>query len=191
MRRFFVLMLVAALVAAVVGITGCGTDNTPQAKTYMTEGDALSAKVTIFTGESALDAAGVLAKLGIQYSKDGTVEPSTVTDAGKQQIKKLVAQGEAAKAEYEKILSLDDVELYKEYVELRIKAIDETILVLNSLNSLLDDIAAAPAGTSVTSVMTDWATSNASAAVSAIKAYSDSQDAKAVKVKIAAQEKKK
>jgi len=184
-------MLVAALVAAVVGITGCGTDNTPQAKTYMTEGDALSAKVTIFTGESALDAAGVLAKLGIQYSKDGTVEPSTVTDAGKQQIKKLVAQGEAAKAEYEKILSLDDVELYKEYVELRIKAIDETILVLNSLNSLLDDIAAAPAGTSVTSVMTDWATSNASAAVSAIKAYSDSQDAKAVKVKIAAQEKKK
>ena len=114
-----------------------------------------------------------------------------MTDAGKQQIKKLVAQGEAAKAEYEKILSLDDVELYKEYAELRIKAIDETILVLNSLNSLLDDIAAAPAGTSVTSVMTDWATSNASAAVSAIKAYSDSQDAKAVKVKIAAQEKKK
>jgi hypothetical protein len=191
MRKALVLLLALTVMLAALAIVGCGTSDTETAKQYMQKGDQLSSKITIFTSETMLDAGGLLTKLGVQYADAGTVKAKTLTDEGKKQIKKLIAAGEAAKAEYGKILGLGDADLYKQYADARISAIDNTITVLNSLNSLLDELASAPAGTPVQSVVVEWGKSNTDAAVAAVKAYANAQDAKKLKAQIVLSEKKK
>lgn len=187
MKKALVLVLVAALAVGMLAVAGCG--DTDKAMEYMQKGDELASEVKLFTSESLTDAGALLAALGIEYASTGTVEAKTLTDEGKAQIDRLISAAEAAITEYKKILELDGVEQYKEYATLQIEALEGTIEVLESLKTLLDDIANAPEGTAVSSVLTDWAKANAGVFITMVKVYKASNDAENVKKEIAAEEK--
>ena len=179
MKRILVLMMAVAVCMAAVAAAGCGA--TDKAKAYMEEGDALSKQMRSFTGDAVFDVAALLAELGVQVNETGDVDPQTITDAANKQIDSIIANGEKAKAEYEKILALDGVEDYKAYAEQRIKAIDSTIVVLEAVKGLLEKIGDPTNKESIDATVARWAKSNLGVAVDAVKAYTSWRSAEKIK----------
>lgn len=163
-----------ALVAA-----GCGA--TDKAKTYMEEGDALSKQMRSLTNDAAFDATALLTELGVQVSDTGNINPQTITDAANKRIESIIANGEKAKAEYEKILALNGVEDHKAYAEQRIKALDSTIVVLEAVKGLLDKIGDPTNNKSLKDTTAQWAKSNLRVAVDAVKAYTSWRNAEKIR----------
>jgi len=186
MKKALVMVLAAALALSMLAIAGCGEED--KAREYMQKGDELSEEVTLFTTDTLKDAGALLATLGLEYASTGTVEAQTLTDEGKAQIESLIEAAEAAKAEYAKILELDDVEKYKEYATLRIKALNGTIEVLESLTGLLDELANAEEGTPVSQVVTEWGKASTAVLVTAVEIYTANRDAQNIQKEIEAEE---
>jgi hypothetical protein len=176
-------MAIVALVLICLGAVlaaGCG-DDTATAKSYMEQGDALSVKMRALTSDTVFDAGALLAELGIQISDTGTVDWKTVTDAASKQIDTISANGEKAKAEYEKILDLKGVEAYKEYTRQRTEAIDSTVAVLVSVKSLVNSLGDPKNKGSVSNTVAQWAKSNIRVAGDAVKAFTSWRSADATK----------
>jgi uncharacterized lipoprotein YehR (DUF1307 family) len=170
MKRIMAVIVVVAVCLGALVAAGCG--ETDKAKSYMEEGDTLSKEMRSLSDQSGFDVVGMLAELGVQVSETGNIDPQTVTDEAERQIDSIVASGEKAKAEYQKILELKDVEDYKSYAEERIKAIDSTIAVLEAVGELLGMIGDPANQKSVSATAAEWAKSNTQTAVDAVKAYS-------------------
>ncbi|MDD5448381.1 MAG: hypothetical protein PHO53_04365 [Actinomycetota bacterium] len=133
-------VLVSLIVAlSMLLVTGCGAP-VEEAKEYMKKGDDLSVRLKSYTDEAKYDAVAIAAQFGVQLAATGEVDYKTAAAEGKNQISKLIRDGRKAKEEYEKILELKDVEDYKNYAELRIKAIDSSIATLEGVSDLLTEI---------------------------------------------------
>ncbi len=180
MKKVLILTLVAALCFGALAAAGCGGD-TDTAKSFMEKGDELSKKMRTLTSDAVFDATALLAELGIQISETATVEAQTVTGAATRQIDTIIANGEKATAEYEKILDLKGVEIYKDYARQRISAIESTTAVLEVVKGLLADIGDPNNKNSLKDTVTQWAKSNIEAAVDAVKAFSSWSNAAKIK----------
>lgn len=179
MRKILFVAVVVAVCTAVLVVAGCGEAD--KAKTYMEEGDALSKQMRALSDDASFDVAALLAELGVQVSETGDIDPQTITDEVNSQIDSIIEDGEAAIAEYEKILALDDVEDYKAYADERIKAIDSTIVVLKAVKGLMNEIGDSADGKSVSETAAEWAKSNAAVAVDAVRAYTSWREAEKIK----------
>ncbi len=180
MKKIVAALLVASVLVGALAALGCG-GAADQAKTYMDEGDELSRQMSTLTDEAVFNAAALLAELGIEVSETGTIDPQTVTDAANKRLDKTIANGEKAKAEYEKILDLNDVEAYKDYARQRIAAIDSTIAVLEAVQGLLDKIGDPENKASISDTIAQWAKSNLEVTVDAVKAFSSWRSAEKIK----------
>jgi hypothetical protein len=180
MKKAIAMALVAAVLVGSFALMGCGGD-TSKAKEYMEAGDELSKQMSTLTDDAVFNAAALLAELGIEVSETGTIDPQTVTDAANKRLDKTIAGGEKAKAEYEKILDLNDVEAYKDYARQRIAAIDSTIVVLEAVQGLLDEIGDPNNKDSISATVARWAKSNLDVTVDAVKAYSSWRSAEKIK----------
>lgn len=180
MRRILIVSLVLALCLGVVIASGCN-DDTAQAKTYMEKADQLSRSMRLYTGESAFDVAGLLAELGIEVGQTGTVDKQKITETANETLDLVVSNGEKAKDEYDKILALKGAEAYKKYAEARIKAINNTIAVLEPIQGLLDEIGSANNKDSVSTTLANWAKANVGVAIDAVKAFTSWRDADKIK----------
>ena len=179
MKRILVVAVVVVVCAGALAAAGCG--NADKAKKYMEEGDRLSKKMRSLSDDAAFDAVTLLAELGVQVSETGNIDPQTVTDAANRQIDSIIANGEKAKLQYEKILLLDGVEDYKEYAQHRIDAINSTTAVLEVVGGLLDMIGDPANKKSVSATAAEWAKSNVQVAADALKAYSSWRSADKIK----------
>ena len=159
MKRILFPLLVVALVSGMLFVGGCGGD-TSQAQQYMKKGDEMS--VARYGGgkQAAYDTAALLANLGINLAQ-GNTDLTTTGKKAKADIDKLIVEGKAAKAEYAKILDLNDVTDYKEYARLRIQAINSTTDVLEQVKGLIDTLMK-PGTKSNTQRVTDWAKNHVS-----------------------------
>ena len=180
MKKILVVTLALAVLLGALAAVGCGGD-TGKAKAYMEEGDALSKKMRSLTGDAVFDSGALLAELGIQVSETGDIDPQTITDAANKQIDTIIANGEKAKSEYEKVLDLSGVDAYKLYAEQRIKAIDSTILVLEAVKGLLDKLGDPTNKESVNDTVARWAKSNLRVSVDAVKAFTSWRSAEQIK----------
>ncbi len=180
MKKILVVALAAAVLLSALAAVGCGGD-TGKAGAYMEEGDALSKKMRSLTGSAVFDAVALLAELGIQVSETGDIDPQAITDTASKQLNAIVANGEKAKIEYEKILDLSGVDDYKAYAEQRIKAIDSTIVVLESVDGLLDKLGDPTNKDSVRNTIARWAKSNLEVTVDAVKAFTSWRSAEKIK----------
>lgn len=171
MKRILSVVLVASFCLGAVAVTGCGSE-TATAKEYMEKGDELSKKMSLLTSDAVFDAGSLLAQLGVQVIETGEIDPQTVTDEAADQLETIIANGLKAKAEYEKILDLKGVDDYKAYAEERIKAIESTVLVLNAVQELLDELGDPTNRKSTSDTLANWAKSNLEVAVDAVKAFS-------------------
>lgn len=140
-KKFFTgRVLVSFIVAlSMILVTGCGAP-IEEAKKYMKNGDDLSVRLKSYTDEAKYDAVAIVAQFGVQLAATGGVDHKAAAAEGKNQINKLIRDGRKAKEEYGKILELKDVEDYKNYAELRIKAIDSSIATLQGVSDLLTEI---------------------------------------------------
>jgi hypothetical protein len=156
MKRVLFPLLVVALMSGMLFAGGCGGD-TSKAKQYMKKGDEMSVQLARYGGgkQAAYDTAALLANLGINLAQ-GNTDLTTTGKKAKADIDKLIVEGKAAKAEYAKILDLNDVADYKEYSRLRIQAINSTTNVLQQVKGLIDTLMK-PGTKSNTQRVTDWA----------------------------------
>lgn len=180
MKRVLLVVLSVLLVATMVAAAGCGA--TDEAKEYMKEGDDLSVELKEYTETASKNLTDFLVELGVDLALTGTTEFKTVVDQASTQINNLIAEGEKAKASYEKILSLDGVEDYKQYADYRIKAIDYSSEVLKQLENLLTTLeTAASQGKSLKDTVVEWGKQNASVIADAVKATTYWVDAENLK----------
>lgn len=179
-KKILIVAIVALICLGAVAVAGCG-DDMAQATSYMEEGDALSAKMRAITNDAVFDAGTLLAELGIQISETGNVKPQTLTDTANKQIDSIIANGEKAKAEYEKILALKGVDAYKDYARQRMSAIDRTITVLEAVQGLFGEIGDPNNKASISSTITDWTKASIGVAVDAVRAFSDWRSADKIK----------
>lgn len=180
MKKILIVAMVVAICFGALAAAGCGGD-TGQAKSYMEKGDELSKKMRSLTDDAVFDTGALLAELGIQLSETGTVEAKTVTTAATKQIDAIIANGEKATTEYDKILDLKGVQEYKDYATQRISAIESTTAVLEAVNKLLAELGDPDNTKSVKDTITEWAKSNIETAVDAVKAFSSWSNAAKIK----------
>ncbi len=177
MKKLVASAAMAVVLAAALYLAGCGDQG--KAAEYMKNGDELSQKMRSLTYSADFDTVALLAKLGLKVSETGGVKP--VTDEAAKQLDAIIANGEKAKAEYEKILRLRGVEDYKAYAEKRISAIDDTTGVLKALKELLGQLGDPGNTASTQSIITSWAKDNTEAAADAVKAYLNWRDAENIR----------
>ena len=133
MRKYTVLTVCLALVAAAaIIISGCG-GNTSQAKQYMKQGDQLLTQV-----ESKANKFQTVVQQGLGRLTD----PATIQQI-KDSEKSVDTTAQQARAAYAKIKSLKGVPDYVEYADLRVQLIDTLSKSFVTLNTFLDQTAAA------------------------------------------------
>lgn len=137
MKKCTCILVSLILVLTAFCVTGCGS-NEAKAKEYMKKGDDLSTSLEALTKNAKDDATGMVTALGLDLMAASAGEWESSAGEVEAKVDQWVKDAKAAKAEYEKILALSGVEEYKKYAELRIKALDNLILVLNGLNDLID-----------------------------------------------------
>jgi hypothetical protein len=123
--QVLVILLVLAITVAVVG---CGS-NDNQAKQYMKQGAAqmqdVEAKAVAWNAQvKAIGADPAKIQVEVQQAK-------AVGD-------ELIKATQAAKTEYEKIMSLKEMSGYREYAELRIGELDSIQQIVNKMYAFLD-----------------------------------------------------
>ncbi len=182
MRKAVVLLVLLALCGGAALAAGCG-DGTAQARTHMEQADRLSSGMRLLADDAAFDVAGLLAELGVEVKESGTVNKQAVTDAANEQLDRIIANGEKARKEYAKILELEGADPYKEYARARIKAIEDTIKVLEPVGKLLEEIGSPGNTASIGATVTEWAKANARVAVRAVKAFASWRSAAQVREK--------
>lgn len=182
MRKAVVLLVLLALCGGAALAAGCG-DGVAQARKHMEQADRLSSGMRLLADDAAFDVAGLLAELGVEVKESGTVNKQAVTDAANEQLDRIIANGEKARKEYAKILELEGADPYKEYARARIKAIEDTIKVLEPVEKLLDEIADPGNTASIGATVTGWAKANAGVAVRAVKAFASWRSAARVREK--------
>lgn len=138
MKRFITLLVAILLIAGSLAfLPGCGGD-TAKAQEYMKAGDDILSEVQTESeslGEQITDIGNDLSSGAITTTaelEERAEEYENDTDA-------ILEKAEEAKAEYEKILSLNGVEDYVEYAGLTIDLIDTAIELLEGMNSMLTD----------------------------------------------------
>ncbi len=170
MRKVLVFSVALMLAISMLATIGCGGD-TGKAKEYMKAGDDLSIKMESFSENATSDVEDLLIDLGVDLAVTGTVEFKKITDEAKKMSDELNQESKKAKVEYGKILDLSGVEEYKEYANLRIKAINNTSSVLESLKGLLGELESSEEeGKEPKQAASDWAKDNKEVLADAAKA---------------------
>lgn len=182
MRKAIALLVLFALCAGAALAAGCG-DGTAQARAHMERADRLSSGMRLLADDAAFDVAGLLAELGVELKESGTVNKQTVTGAADEQLDRIIANGEKARKEYGKILELEGAEPYKEYASARIKAIEDTVEVLEPVRELLGEIGSPGNTASAGATLTGWVKANTRVAAHAVKAFASWRSAGQIRKK--------
>ena len=129
MRNGILKVLVIVLVLAFsVAAVGCGSSDS-QAKQYMKTGDM---HMPVVEAKAAAWNAQVKA-----IGADPATIPAEVQQA-KAAGEELVKATQTAKAEFEKIMSLNGISAYRDYAELRIGELDSILQIVNKMYAFLD-----------------------------------------------------
>lgn len=136
MRKSISLVLVIMLALIAVSLLpGCGGD-TKQAKKYMENGDKL---VQQLQKEASTWQTDVSASMG---NVNDPVAFQSAIEKAKASANELSKTAGEAKAEFEKINTLEGVDDYAEYADLQIQALDKFQELITKTNSFFDQIAA-------------------------------------------------
>jgi DNA repair exonuclease SbcCD ATPase subunit len=180
MKKALITAMAVILALTAVSVAGC--DDTSKAQEYMKAGDEATIKLEGYTkkAEDGLDE--FLIELGVDLTASDTPAFETAVKAANEQIDSLIAEAEKGTAEYEKILELDGVDEYKKYAGLRIKALKNSVTVLQGLQDLLDQLVkASAAGKSLTEEMKTWTEQNSDVVAALAKAIAYWADAASYK----------
>ena len=159
MRKALVVAMVVLLTASMLAVAGCG--DTSKAQEYMKNGDDATIELESYTKKAEKGIDEFLIELGVDLTISDTSAFETAVDTANEQIDNLIAEAKKGKAEYEKILDLEGVDDYKEYANLRINALDNTVTVLEGLQDLLNQLVKASAhGKSLTDELKSWTEEN-------------------------------
>lgn len=137
MKKCMCILVSLILTITVFCATGCGS-NEAKAEDYMKKGDELSNSLEALTRNAKDDATGLVTALGLDLMAASAGEWESSAGEVEAKVDQWIKDAKEAKVEYEKILDLSGVEEYKKYAELRIKALDNLISVMNGLNDLID-----------------------------------------------------
>ena len=180
MKKALIIVMAVVLATTMLSVAGCG--DTSKAQEYMKAGDAASVELETYTkkAESGLDE--FLIELGVDLTVSDTPAFETAVKAANEQLDSLIAAANKGKAEYEKILDLEGVDEYQKYANLRISALDNTVVVLEGLQDLLDQLVKASAdGKSLTDEMKTWTEENTDVVAALAKAIAYWVDAASYK----------
>ncbi|MBU4241524.1 MAG: hypothetical protein L6427_09795 [Actinomycetia bacterium] len=140
MKRYFVMVLALCLaIAMVVALPGCGGD-TGKAKEYINNAYKLIEDIEANSDEMEEQFDTIFTELaGGEVTSSAKAEELAdgLTDATEKSLK----TASEAKAELEKVASLEGVEDYKEYALLRISVIDGIIELIEQTEKYLKDLA--------------------------------------------------
>ena len=182
MKKALIIIMAVVLATTMLSVAGCG--DTSKAQEYMKAGDDATVKLEGYTkkAESGLDE--FLIELGVDLTMTDTPAFETAVKAANEQLDSLIAEAKKGKAEYEKILDLKGVDDYQKYANLRISALGNTVVVLEGLQGLLDQLAKASAdGKSLTDKLKTWTKENTDVVAALTKAIAYWVDAATYKLK--------
>jgi uncharacterized membrane protein YdfJ with MMPL/SSD domain len=153
MKKWISLVTVSLLILVVAAVlSGCGGD-TDQAKEYMQKGDELLQKLQTDANAWQSELSSSMANITEQSKFQAEAEKA------KSGASELGDTAEKAKAEYEKILSLEGVDDYKEYAKIEIEALDAFQELVEKTNAFLDEMVSLSASgdvTAITSITTEY-----------------------------------
>ncbi|MBN1289150.1 MAG: hypothetical protein JXA49_05885 [Actinobacteria bacterium] len=143
MKRVLIIS-VSLLLAVVLVAAASGCDDSAKAKEYMKKGDELSKKsysLASFTEEmDSTDITSLLTELGLDLAAASAGAWESSASEVTSEIDRMISDANNAQDEYEKILALNGVDDYKQYAELKIKALENYIPVLEGLQSLINQM---------------------------------------------------
>ena len=176
MIKALIIVMAVVLATTMLSVAGCG--DTSKAQEYMKAGDDASIELETYTKKAEKGIDEFLIELGVDLTVSDTPAFETAVKAANEQIDSLIDATEKGDAEYKKILDLDGVEDYQKYANLRIKALDNTVVVLEGLKDLLNQLVkASAAGKSLTDEMTTWTADNTDVVAALTKAIAYWADA--------------
>jgi len=180
MKKALIIVMAVVLAATMLSVGGCG--DTSKAQEYMKAGDDASVKLESYTQKAKSGLDEFLIELGVDLTVSDTPTLETAVKAANEQLDSLIAEAKKGKAEYEKILDLEGVDKYQKYATLRINALDNTVVVLEGLQDLLNQLVkASAAGKSLTNEMKTWTEKNADVVAALAKAIAYWADAASYK----------
>ncbi|MBN2168730.1 MAG: hypothetical protein JW738_05755 [Actinobacteria bacterium] len=166
MKRVLIISISLLLAVVLVAATA-GCNDKAKAQEYMKKGDELSTQsysLSAFTKEmNSADFTSLLTELGLDLAAATAGDWESSASEVTSEIDRLISDANNAQDEYEKILALDGVDDYQQYAELKIKALENYIPVLESLQSLINQMGKALSqGKSLSDTANAWYKDNKS-----------------------------